>query len=59
MNDVTTLVSFISPLGIVLIMVFLGFRFADRMATLLDKHFDQLWNRVDRWLDAKENGRIK
>lgn len=59
MSDVTTLVSFISPLGIVLIMVFLGFRFADRMAVVLDKHLDKLWERLDRWLDGKENGRIQ
>lgn len=59
MEDVTALVSFISPLGIVLIMVVLGWRSFDRLVALLDKHAIELWERIDRWLDAKENGRIK
>lgn len=51
-------IAFISPLGIVIVMLILGFRFADRLASILDKHFDQLWSRIDRWLEGKENGRI-
>lgn len=59
MDDVTALVSFVSPLGVVLIMVVLGWRAFDRLVVVVDKHADQLWNRIDRWLDAKENGRIQ
>lgn len=59
MQDVAPLVTFATPLGIVLIMVLVGWRIADRLVTLVDKHADQLWQRIDRWLDDKENGRIK
>lgn len=59
MDAINELLAFASPLGVVLVMVVLGWRFADRLVVVLDKHFDQLWQRIDRWLDAKENGRIQ
>lgn len=59
MEDVGALVSFATPLGLVLIMVLVGWDIGRRLVALLDKHFLEMWQRFDRWLDGKENGRIK